>query len=218
MVMGRYDEAVNVAKRARELDPLSLWTNANVAVCLNVARRFDEAIELGMKTVEMDPNFADAHWALGFSCAGKGMYRDAIKEFQQAIKLGGDNPTNQIYLGAFYAKAGEQKKAREILKHVETTKEYVSPAELSVLYAALGEREQAFASLEKAYAMHDLQLQYLNADWSFDSLRDDPALQRLEATRRPPVNCRHFSTLKQAAVVSCVFADHFSVNSWIVFS
>ena len=62
---------------------------------------------------------------------------------------------------------------------MQTSKEYVSPAELSLLYAALGEREQAFASLEKAYAAHDLQLQFLGVDASFDSLRSDPRFQDL---------------------------------------
>ena len=121
----------------------------------------------------MDSNFAPGHAGVAFSYAGKGMYREAINEYQEAIKLGGDSPSDQIYLGAFYAKAGERRKAQEILKRLETSKEYVSPGELTVLYAALGEREQAFASLEKAYAAHDLQLQYLGADPSFDSLRDD---------------------------------------------
>ena len=179
MVRGRYDEAIAEAKRARELDPLSLGRSAHVAVCLTVARRYDEALEFSRKTLEMDPNFAAAHGALAGAYAGKGMYREAIVEAQQTIKLGGDSPTDQIYLGKFYAQAGERRKAQEILKRLQTSKEYVSPGELTVLYAALGEREQAFASLEKAYAAHDLQLQYLSADNSFDSLREDPRFKDL---------------------------------------
>lgn len=70
-------------------------------------------------------------------------------------------------------------KAEQILKELQTTQSYVSPGELPILYAALGEREQAFASLEKAYAAHDLQLQYLGVDPSFDSLRADPRFQDL---------------------------------------
>jgi TolB-like protein/DNA-binding winged helix-turn-helix (wHTH) protein/Tfp pilus assembly protein PilF len=170
---GRYDEAIAEAKRARELDPLSLGRSAHVARCLTVARRYDEAIEVSRKTVEMDRNFAGAHYALAGAYAGKGMYREAIAESQETIKLGGDTPTDQIYLGSFYAKAGERGKAQEILKRLQTSREYVSPGELAVLYTALGEKEQAFASLEKAYAAHDLQLGSLGADNSFDSLRED---------------------------------------------
>jgi TolB-like protein/DNA-binding winged helix-turn-helix (wHTH) protein/Tfp pilus assembly protein PilF len=179
MIRGRYDEAIAEAKRARELDPLSLERSAHVAVCLTVARRYDEAIEFSRKTLEMDQNFAGAHYALAGAYAGKGMYREAIAEYQEMIKLGGDTPTDQIYLGSFYAKAGERGKAQEILKRLQTSKEYVSPGELAVLYTALDEREQAFASLEKAYAAHDLQLQNLGADNSFDSLRDDARFKDL---------------------------------------
>jgi len=57
---------------------------------------------------------------------------------------------------------------------LETTKEYVSPEELACLYIDLGEREKAFASLEKAYAAHDLQLQYLGTEPDLDPLRSDP--------------------------------------------
>ncbi|HEY5444704.1 MAG TPA: hypothetical protein VIJ87_09610, partial [Pyrinomonadaceae bacterium] len=95
------------------------------------------------------------------------------------IKFGGDSPSDQIYLGAVYAKAGDLKTAHQILKRLETSKDYVSPGELAVLYTSLGERDQAFASLEKAYAAHDLQLQFLGADSSFDSLREDPRFKDL---------------------------------------
>ena len=107
------------------------------------------------------------------------MYREAIAEYQQAIKLGADTTGTQIYLGEAYAKAGERERAQAILKRLETSKEYVSPGELAVLYLALGEREQALASLEKAYAARDLQLQYLGVDPAFDSLRGDPRFNDL---------------------------------------
>jgi len=107
------------------------------------------------------------------------MYPEAVAFYQEAIKLGDNSPSIQVYLGATYAKAGEREKAQAILKRLQTSKEYVSPGELAVLYAALGEREQAFASLERAYAAHDLQLQYLGVDPPFDSLRSDPHFQDL---------------------------------------
>ena len=57
---------------------------------------------------------------------------------------------------------------------MQTSKTYVSPGELAVLYIALSDREQALKSLEKAFAARDLQLQFLAVDPSFDSLRSDP--------------------------------------------
>jgi tetratricopeptide (TPR) repeat protein len=129
--------------------------------------------------LEMDQSFVLAHAYLCIFYTAKGMYAEAVAEGQELTRLGGDSLQWQIYSGAAYAKAGQRQKAQEILKQLQTTKEYVSPGELPVLYAALGEREQAFASFEKAYAAHDLQLQYLGWDPSFDSLREDPRFKDL---------------------------------------
>ena len=70
--------------------------------------------------------------------------------------------------------SGKRNEALVILKEMQTTKEYVSPAELAILYAGLDDKEQAFAALERAYAAHDFQLQYLKNEASYDSLRSDP--------------------------------------------
>jgi TolB-like protein/DNA-binding winged helix-turn-helix (wHTH) protein/Flp pilus assembly protein TadD len=174
-VMGQHEQAVAQAQRAAELDPLS----PGRGFALFLARRFDEAVDVFQKTLELDPNSEDAHRSLGFIYAAKGMYPEAIASYHLAVKLGDDGLSTQIYLGAAYARAGQREKAQAILKSLQTSKEYVSPGELSVLYAALGEREQAFASLERAYAAHDLQLQYLGCDPAFDALRADPRFKDL---------------------------------------
>ena len=178
-VMRRHEESIARIKRARELDPLSIIVNADVGSNLFFAGRYDEAIEAVKKTLALDPNFPLAHGYLGYIYAAKGMYPQAIAAYQEAIKFGFGGPSLQIYLGAAYAKAGETKKAREILKRLQATKEYVSPGELAILYGSLGEREQAFASLEKAFATHDLQLQYLGVDPAFDPLRSDSRFRDL---------------------------------------
>ena len=106
------------------------------------------------------------------------MYPEAIAAFQRAIKISGPTTSDQIFLCRAYAKAGERGQAKALLKQLETTKEHVSHAELAVLYSALGERDKAFAALERAYAAHDYQLQYLGYP-EFDSLRSDPRFQEL---------------------------------------
>ncbi len=70
--------------------------------------------------------------------------------------------------------SGKRNQALGILNEMQTTKEYVSPAELAVLYAGLGDKEQAFAALERAYAARDFQLQHLKVEAGYDSLRSDP--------------------------------------------
>jgi serine/threonine protein kinase/TolB-like protein/Tfp pilus assembly protein PilF len=170
---GRHDEAVAEIRRAKELDPLSTIINGNYGLILYFAGRYDEAIKILRETLEFDPNFSFAHLYLGYNYAANGMFAEAIEAYRKAFSLGQETPSNKIYLGAAYAGAGEQAKAKTILSELETGESYVSPAELAVLYTALGEREKAFASLEKAFNLHDLQLQYLATDPAFKSLRND---------------------------------------------
>jgi len=177
--MGRHDQAIIEIKHARELDPLSTPVNTHVGHRLFYARRYDEAIEALKRTLELTKTYPLTHIVLGYVYTEKGMYREAISAYEEAIKMGGVGPSIQISLGDAYAKAGERKRAQAILKRLQTSESYVSPGELATLYVALDEREQAFTSLEKAYSAHDLQLQYLGVDPSFDGLRGDPRFQDL---------------------------------------
>jgi TolB-like protein/Flp pilus assembly protein TadD len=172
---GHHDEAIAEAKRARDLDPLFLRIHRNLGEKYLNARRFDEAIEALKKALELDPNYDGAHVYMGYAYAALGRYQDAIAEYERVRKGGGVlSPSNQIYLGAAFAGAGEVEKARVTLKQLLESGKYYSPAELAILYVALGEREQAFASLEKAYAARDLQLKYLTTEAGYDPIRTDP--------------------------------------------
>jgi eukaryotic-like serine/threonine-protein kinase len=178
-LVGQHDEALAGIKRARELDPLSPGVNADVGYQYYLARQYDQATAALNKSLELEQNNPYATRLLADVYATKGMYAEAIASYQQVIKLGDAGPGTQIYLGAAYAKAGERERAQLILKRLEMKKEYISPGELAVLYVALGEQERAFASLERAYALHDSQLQFLGVDPSFDPLRSDPRFQDL---------------------------------------
>jgi serine/threonine protein kinase/Tfp pilus assembly protein PilF len=176
---GRHAEALDENKRARELDPLSLTTKVETGNLYYLARQYDQAIEALNKTLELDQNFATAHVYLGYVYTAKGMYQEAIAAYQKAIKLGGNTSSRQIFLGAALAKSGARNQAELILQQLQISKDNVSPGELAILYAVLDKREEAFASLEKAFAARDLQLQYLHVDPAFDSLRSDARFQDL---------------------------------------
>jgi eukaryotic-like serine/threonine-protein kinase len=172
--MGRHDQAIAEVRRARELDPLSANVNYGVGGVLLYARRYDEAIEQLKKTLELDPNYTFTHLWLGYAYAAKGQYVQAIDKYREAMRLGEDNTSAKNYLGYSLAMSGKRDEALAILNEMQITKEYVSPAELAILYVGLGDKEQAFAALERAYAAHDFQLQYLKTEASYDSLRSDP--------------------------------------------
>ena len=178
-VMGRHDEAIAKNARAIELDPLSLAANSDAGFALLMARRYDQAIDSLKQSLLMDPHNTQAHIYLGYTYAALRRYGEAAAEYRESITQSDNSTSTQIYLGAAYARMGERAKAEQILRQLETSPRYVSPGELATLYLALGEREKAFASLEKAYAAHDLQLQYLGVDPTLDELRADPRFQEL---------------------------------------
>ncbi|HUS11174.1 MAG TPA: hypothetical protein VMZ30_11980 [Pyrinomonadaceae bacterium] len=116
---------------------------------------------------------------MGHLYMAKGQYLEAIAAYNEAVRVGRDISSINIYLSTAYARGGDRRRAQAILKRLQTGNKYVSPAQLAVLHDALGERQQAFASLEKAYAARDLQMQFMGVDPAYDSLRSDPRFQDL---------------------------------------
>jgi len=175
--LGRYEEALAELKRAQQLDPLSLIINAVSGRILLYAGRDDLAIEHLRKTLEMDPNFAFVHYILGQAYLRKGAFAEAIAEFQKAATLSPNIYQYKAGLGQAYARAGKSTEARKLLSELEeqSKQRYVSGCEFAAIYAGLGERDQAFAFLEKAYGQRDEKL----FGWGkshplLDPLRSDP--------------------------------------------
>jgi DNA-binding winged helix-turn-helix (wHTH) protein/TolB-like protein/Tfp pilus assembly protein PilF len=170
--MGRYSEALTENKRAQELDPLStLFKELEVGI-LRFARRYDEALQRMQVLITTHPEYT-ARGERAYIYAAKGMYADAIADYQENIRVDGENTSDEIYLGYAYAMSGKRDQARAILNKMNTTSEYVSPAELAILYIGLGDKDRAFESLERAYSAHDLQMQYLKVDSHYDAVRSD---------------------------------------------
>jgi len=178
VIHGRNDEALAEGRRAREVDPLSLVATAPVYELLLV-RQVDQAIKAAENLLEADQSNPDLHTLVGYVYARKGQYPEAILAYLEGIRLGDDSVDAQIYLGEAYAQAGNTKKAGAVLKQLQTGKEYVSPAGLALIHTALGEKDKAFALLERAYSLHDQQLIWLGIDGGYDPLRADPRYQDL---------------------------------------
>jgi DNA-binding winged helix-turn-helix (wHTH) protein/TolB-like protein/Tfp pilus assembly protein PilF len=180
----RFDEAIAEARRAQELEPLSFISNLHLGWILYLAGRYDEAIEHCNKLLDVDPNFFPAHRYLGLAYEQKGMYTEAISEFEKGVKLSG-SPLMVALLGHAYAASGNRGEARRVLAELEQQKQkYVSPYTVAAIYAGLGEKDQAFKWLEKAYSERDIWLMNLRVDPVFKSLRSDrrfaDLLRRLE--------------------------------------
>ena len=143
------------------------------------ARRHDEAIQQVQSVIKTEPDNVPAHAFLGYIYASRGLYPEAIVEYQKSFSLVKESTSIQCYLGYAYAMSGKRSETLALLQKLKTTKEYVSPAELAVLYAGLGDKDGALGLLGKAYEAHDLQLRHLKVDPHYDSLRSDPRFQDL---------------------------------------
>jgi tetratricopeptide (TPR) repeat protein len=165
--IGKHDQAIAEMRRAMELEPLSLVQGANYSGVLMYARRYDEAVEQAKKTYDLDPTFNLTRNWLSHAYDLEGKYAESLATIVEPDRSG----------SAFaYAKLGQIDKARAVIaneKDLEKTR-YVLNYWLAVGYAAVGDKDAAFAELEKAYQNHDWFLQRIKVDPYMDSLRDDP--------------------------------------------
>ena len=179
MARDKTSESISEAKRATEIDPLSLPTGMNLAWQYHWSRQYDVSIERQRKLLEMEPNFEQARWGLGLAYEGKGMIKEATTEFEKAIALSGGNPVYVASLGHAYAIGGNKVEAMRVRAELEEQSRYVSPYWMATLYVGLGDKDQAFAWLEKAYEERSGGLIWLGVDPRLDSLRSDPRFSDL---------------------------------------
>jgi len=174
--LGRAEEGLTEAKRALDLDPVSPAINHYVVVQLYLARRFDEAIEQCRKTLELDPGFTPVHGTLAEVYSAKGMYREALAEYEEYSALSGGSPRSTAFVGYAHARLGQRSQAFRVLEQLRAAskQKYVPALSLAIVYVGLGEKEQAFLWLEKAYDERTNSLAYLKVQATWDPLRSDP--------------------------------------------
>jgi len=174
-LMGRSEEAIAELKRATELDPLSTNANGILGLAYGWARRNDEAVAQLQKTLELDPEAWLEMTYLGWVHIGEGKFSEAITVLQRAKQI----DANQYVLGALgesYALSGNRTEALAVLAQLkEMSKErYVSPHCIAMIYAGLGDKDQAFEWLNKAFEVRSEHLTWLKVDTRMNPLRSDP--------------------------------------------
>jgi TolB-like protein/Tfp pilus assembly protein PilF len=171
----RHSEAIAEARRALEIDPLSSLTNLFSAQFLYQARQYDQAIEPLQTALEIAPNDWLARLNLGKVYVQQGKHSEAIAEFQKAREFSGTNTETIAVLGHALAVSGKRDKAQKVLDELESISKqrYVPPYNIAIVYAGLGENEQAIAWLEKGYEDRDVRLVFLKVEPKWDALRAD---------------------------------------------
>jgi TolB-like protein/tetratricopeptide (TPR) repeat protein len=178
--IGQAERAITELERARELDPLSLPINGILGRVYRDARRYQESFDQCRKTLDLDPGFAMGHWCLGVSNVALKRYAEAVTEMKRAYALGA-TPVDAYGLGYAYAMAGNRSDARAVIEELKRSsgKSYVPAYYIASIYAALDEKNQAFAWLQRAYDERDPQITLLLLDPFIDPLRSDPRFNAL---------------------------------------
>jgi len=174
--VGRIDESLAEAERCRALDPLSLIGTYSVGLAHYFGRRYDAAAEFAQKALEIDPRFPSGRRLLGQTYAAQGRADDALAEM---LRLNANAPRNWLHMGLLanaYGRANKPDKAREILDGMiqESKTTFVPAAQVAIGYVGIGDRDAAFAWLDRAVAEHSQALNFLKTDPMFDAIRSDP--------------------------------------------
>lgn len=187
MHMVRCDEAVAQARIAMEVDPLSIVANRRLGIALFGCGRNDEAIEQFQKTRELDPTDRFTPYWIAWAYLYKGMYEEAIAENKKMTVPGGQPDTNARWeLGIIYAEAGKREQAVRIFNELKDRWKrgdfqagYVRPQMMAHLAAALGDKDEAMAWLEKSYQERDDWIVQSRIMREFNILHRDPRYKDL---------------------------------------
>jgi serine/threonine-protein kinase len=160
--VGRMDDAIREARRARELDPLSLTINGASARALFLAGRTGEAIVELRNVVAMDTTFPLTNEYLGTDYVAQGRYAEAVPILRRAVDPAVRLSTPLAILGYALAKSGGRAEAEDILRELRERQRrgYIAPMSLAVLYAGLGDSAEAYAWLRRAIEARDPFLLY----------------------------------------------------------
>jgi serine/threonine-protein kinase len=172
-LMGRFDESLTELKRAEMLDPLSAVINGAIGSNYYWSGKYDLAVEQYRKLIEFNPNVGFTRIFLGEAYLKQRKFPEAIAEIQKAGQFG---VMQTATLGYAYAVSGNRAEAEKMLSQLQalSSQKYVPPFVIAMIYAGLGEKDQAFDWLEKAYEEHSVWMPWLKVDPKFDSLRSDP--------------------------------------------
>jgi serine/threonine-protein kinase len=179
--MGRLDRAFEEMQLAQSLDPVSSIVARDLAVILAYRRDYETALDQCDHTIELNPHFSPAYWALGIIQEQRKDLDEAVAAFQRAIDLSPQSPRMHAALGRTLALSGKRTLALTSLKRLEAMakQRYVSPFEFAALRFSLGQTDLGFRWLKKACEHRAFDVLALKVDPRFEGLSDDPRFHAL---------------------------------------
>jgi adenylate cyclase len=182
-------QAIDEAKLAVELDPLSLDVNTAAAWIHLFLKDYDRALQQARAALDLFPDSLHAYYIIGCAELGLSRFGKAVQAFEKACAISAD-AVSIGYLGHAYARAGQMEAAisqRDQLLAMGQ-RQYVSPRAILCLYAGLGDPDLAFELLEKAYQDHDSLAYWLCACPTCQPLRSDPRFEEMVRRMGVPVH------------------------------
>ena len=184
--MRRFAEAVTQVQVAQQLDPGSTYVSTRAGAAYFLAGRVEEAMASWQKVLELDPGYPDASIELARSYVARGLHQNAISALERALTFTEREPLVLGALAHAHARAGRRAEALKLVSELKRREARVGPEDRNIprfsfiwAYAGLGEKELAFAWLEKAYQERRDLMVLLNIDPFVDPLRSDPRFQDL---------------------------------------
>jgi TolB-like protein/Tfp pilus assembly protein PilF len=180
--LGRPEEALGEMRLALELDPLSLITLSVGGAAHFYAKRYEEAVALHRRILDIDPEFMPARGDLARALEYSGRTTEAMEQYERAIQLAGASMQGvSAGLANALVVAGRTDEARAMLAELSRrrTERYVSAWALASIHAGLGEKEDALHWLDRAFEERDSSLVWLKVHPRFDALRGEPRFEAL---------------------------------------
>jgi TolB-like protein/Flp pilus assembly protein TadD len=181
--LGRMDEALQEIQIAHALDPISSIISRDVAMTHYWRRDLETALEQSDRTIEQNPHFEGAYWALGLIQEQRGDLDESAAAFRRGIQLAPQSPRMRSGLARTLAASGRRAEAFEILAelHDLSKKRYVSPFELASVHFALGNDDEAYEWLTNAFQSRCFELIFAKVDPRVDARRGDARFKKLLA-------------------------------------
>ena len=182
VAMGRMEESLAESKIYLNLDPADPFSQLHLMWHHVMAHDFDQALSESGRALANDPGFSWNRIFQGWAHLGIGATGEAVAEIRKGAELSGVN-VQLSFLAQAQAVNGNRADALQTLERLtaRSAERYVSPYELGLIYEALGDRDQAFALLDQAFAERSPWLVYLAREPRLTHLHGDPRFEALLA-------------------------------------
>ncbi len=180
-IFDRLEEAAAELEKAQEADPLSAQIATVLGGFYSYLHRDEDALFQWNKALRSNPENVPLYLNRGIYYAKAGERENALADMKRALELSSDAPVVKCIAGYIDAVLGDLGQTRKVLNDVLalSKKEYVSPFYIAVLQAALGSKDECFASLHRAVEDRSAEVESLLHDPTFESIRPDPRFEEV---------------------------------------